>query len=92
MQAGMCAPPRSRSLAWRLQCTERMMIDKHALRSRVESKRKLLEMRLSQIRVNAHAKEERKRLQSKLDELEEALEEGWEHLSEKGARKVESWL
>lgn len=68
------------------------MIDKHALRSRVESKRKLLEMRLFQIRVNAHAKEERNRLQSKLDELDDALKEGWEQLSDKGARKVESWL
>jgi hypothetical protein len=70
------------------------MMEKEALRKKIEAKRSQLEADLSQMRGYAlgTAEEHKDRIERKLRQLEVALKDGWEQLSENGARKLDAWL
>lgn len=70
------------------------MSEKKELKDRVEARRKRLEARISELKADsrAQAREERDKLQKKLDGIKSATSEGWENLSDKAAARLNELL
>ena len=70
------------------------MSHKDELKARVEAKRKELEKKLADLKVQAHetSNEEKAHLEAKLEELKTNLKDGWDNVSEQTAAKLNEWL
>lgn len=64
------------------------------LKDRVAAKRKELQARLLTMRADAKGKstEEATKIEAKLEELSDNLNEGWDKLTEASAKKINHWL
>ena len=64
------------------------------LKDRVESKRHLIESRISELKADSrnNAREQILQLQSKLDDMQNIVSMGWEHLTDKAVLKINEWL
>jgi len=64
------------------------------LRSRIEARRKRLEADLLEAKANAQAagKEAVDQLKAKIAELDDALKDGWENLSDQVSERLNKWL
>ena len=71
-----------------------MLKEKDKLRDNVEARRKELQAHLAKLRADTRtaAADEKKRIQNKLSELDNALRDGWEHLTESTAAQLNRWL
>ncbi len=71
-----------------------MLKETEKLRDNVEARRKALQAQLAKIKADTRsaAADEQKRIQNKLSELERALGDGWDHLTEATAAKLNQWL
>ncbi len=71
-----------------------MLKETDKLRDNVEARRKELQANLAKLKADTRtaAADEKKRIQAKLHELDEALRDGWEKLSESTAAKLNRWL
>ena len=71
------------------------MIDrKDELKTRVEAKQRELQARYLELKADAQerTREERDRVKRKLDELQEAVKDGWHNVSDRVATKLNDWL
>lgn len=64
------------------------------LKHRIEAKKKELQSKLETYKADKHADaaENSKKIQTKLDELEMHVKNGWENVSEAAAAKLSEWL
>jgi hypothetical protein len=71
-----------------------MIEHKDELRNRVEAKKHELEARYLELKADTQerARDERDRVKRKLDELHEAVRDGWDNLSDRVAAKLSDWL
>ena len=68
--------------------------NKQELKNRVEAKRKHLEAKLAEFKADAaqNQSESSKKTQEKLDELNEAVKDGWDDLSDAAAERINKVL
>jgi uncharacterized coiled-coil DUF342 family protein len=73
---------------------ERAMNEMAELRDRVKAKRSEIEAKLLKARADARGqgRDQVKKLEHKLEELEEELKGGWDNLSEGIAARLNKWL
>lgn len=71
-----------------------MLTEKDKLRDNVEARRKELQAHLAKLKADTRtaAADEKKRIQDKLHELDEALRGGWDQLTESTAAQLNRWL
>lgn len=64
------------------------------LKDRIKAKQKEIEARYHQLKADsrADARDERDRLKSKLDELQEMTRAGWDRMSDSVRNKLNDWL
>jgi DNA anti-recombination protein RmuC len=64
------------------------------LKNRVEAKQRELQARYLELKADTQerAREERDRVKRKLEELQEAIVEGWDNLTDRVAAKLNDWL
>ncbi len=70
------------------------MSQRAELKDRVEAKKKMLEAKIHELKADARStsREESEKLQAKLDDLGESLQQSWEDMSEAVAGKLNKWL
>lgn len=70
------------------------MNQKEELKARVSAKKKELEARLASLEADAGAgaREQRAKLERKLDQLGEEIKKGWDELTEDVAARLNRWL
>jgi len=71
-----------------------MLTEKDKLRDNVAARRKELQAHLARLGANTRtaAADEKDRIEAKLRELDTALRDGWEHLTESTAAQLNRWL
>lgn len=71
-----------------------MLSERAELRARVEARQKELEARLAQLKAEGHASKNAAadEIRAKLRELDRALRDGWEHMTEAVAATLNRWL
>jgi hypothetical protein len=71
-----------------------MIEQKEELKNRVDARKRVLEARYLELKADTQerAREERDRVKRKLDDLQEAVKDGWDNLSDKVAAKLNDWL
>jgi hypothetical protein len=71
-----------------------MIEHKDELKNRVEAKQRELQARYLELKADTQerTRDERDRVKRKLDELQDAVKDGWDNLSERVAAKLNDWL
>ena len=82
-------------MAWSLHGSRHMTTSQQEeLKDRVKAKQKELEARYHQIKADSRSdvRDERDRLKTKLEELQEMTREGWDRMSDSVRTKLNDWL
>ena len=71
-----------------------MISEQEELKDRIKAKQRELEARFSELKADSRseARDERDRVRSRLDELQETIKDGWDNLSDRVAAKLNDWL
>ncbi|HTE50522.1 MAG TPA: hypothetical protein VK698_06625 [Kofleriaceae bacterium] len=71
-----------------------MLSNTEELKDRIKAKKSELEARYHELKADgrSEARTERDTVKSRLDELQEALKDGWDNLSDKVSAKLNDWL
>jgi hypothetical protein len=71
-----------------------MLSRQEELKDRIQAKQRELEARFHELKADGRAetRDERDRLKSKLDELQETIKTGWDNMSERVSAKLNDWL
>ena len=71
-----------------------MLTQKERLKDRVEVTQKKLQARLAELKADTRDDmiKEREELKKKLSELQTAISDGWNNMSESAAKKINDWL
>ena len=71
-----------------------MLSRQEELKDRIKAKQRELESRYNQLKADSRAetREERNRVKSRLDELQESIKDGWDNVSDRVAAKLNEWL
>jgi len=71
-----------------------MLSNTEELKNRIKAKQHELEARFEELKADsrAEARKERDRVQSKLNELQEAIKDGWDNLSDRVSTRLNDWL
>ena len=70
------------------------MTEKEELKNRIKAKQHELEARFEELKADsrAEAREERDKLRTRLNELQEAIKGGWDNITDRVAAKLNDWL
>lgn len=71
-----------------------MISKQEELKDRIKAKQRELEARFSELKADsrAEARTERDSVKSRLDELQEAIKDGWDNMSDRVSAKLNEWL
>ena len=71
-----------------------MISRQEELKDRIKAKQRELEARFNELKADSRseARDERDRVRSRLDELQEAIKDGWDNLSDRVTAKLNTWL
>lgn len=64
------------------------------LKDRIKAKQHELQARFEELKADSRseARDERDRVKTKLDELQEAIKDGWDNISDRVTAKLNDWL
>jgi hypothetical protein len=71
-----------------------MISKQEELKDRIKAKQRELEARFNELKADgrSEARDERDRVRSRLDELQETIKDGWDNLSDRVTAKLNDWL
>jgi len=71
-----------------------MISKQEELKDRIKAKQRELEARFNELKADSRseARTEREKVKSRLDELQEAIKDGWDNMSDRVSAKLNEWL
>lgn len=71
-----------------------MLTHTEELKNRIKAKQRELEARFEELKADSRSevRTERDRVRTKLNELQEAIKDGWDNMSDRVSAKLNDWL